>query len=168
MIGFSVRSGKINVMQTRIHTYLAIFLVSVSVAACGSSSSSSSKRPKPASAGESAQAQIRRNWASFFSPSTSASEKEALLQNGQQFASVITAATNNPLASQVSATVSEAKLSGPTTATVTYTVSLAGKPVLKNATGTAVKSGNSWLVGDVSFCELLKLEGASSPACAKG
>lgn len=153
-------------MKTRIHAYLAIALVGIAVGACGSSSSTSSK--KPPSAAESAEAQIKHNWEAFFSPSTSASQKQALLQNGSQFASIISAATSNPLASQVSAKVTKAKLTGPTTATVTYTITLAGKPVLKDATGTAVKSGNSWLVGDVSFCQLLKLEGASSQSCPKG
>ncbi len=150
-------------MRVRIHAYLAVVLAGVAIAACGSSSSTSSK---PASA-ESAKAQIAHNWVSFFSPSTSASQKEALLQNGTEFASVISAATSNPLASQVSAKVTNVKLTGPTTAAVTYTVSLAGKPVLNNVTGTAVKVGNSWRVGDVSFCQLLKLEGASAAACSK-
>ena len=152
-------------MLSRVYAYLALALVGVAVAACGSSASSTTK--KPAAATESAEAQIKHNWKSFFSPSTTASEKEALLQNGTQFAAVLTAAAKNPLASQVSATVSEVKLTGPTTATVDYTISLAGKPVLKNAKGTAVKSGDSWLVGDVSFCQLLKLEGASAAACSK-
>jgi hypothetical protein len=152
-------------MRTRVHAYLAIAVVGLAAAGCGSSSSTSSK--KPASAAESAEAQIKANWASFFSPSTSASEKEALLQNGAQFSAVIKTATSNPLASQVSAKVNEVTITGPTTATVKYTVSLAGKPVLSNATGSAVKSGDTWLVGDVSFCQLLKLEGASAAACAK-
>lgn len=152
-----------DLMQTRIRGYLAIALIGMASAACGSSTSSSSK---PATH-ESAEAQIKRNWASFFSPSTSATQKEALLQNGKQFAAILATAAKNPLASGVSAKVTEAKLTGPTTARVTYTVSLDGNPVLKNATGTAVKSGGSWLVGDVSFCQLLKLEGASAPACTK-
>jgi hypothetical protein len=150
-------------MRTRLFACLAVTLLTVAVAACGSSSTET----KPATTAESAETQVKHSWESFFSPSTSAAEKEALLQNGSQFSSVIKAATGNPLASQVSATVNSVKLTGPTTATVEYTISLAGKPVLKNATGRAVKSGDTWLVGDVSFCQLLRLEGASAAACSK-
>lgn len=156
-------------MQTRAHAFLAaalaVAMLGVTVAACGSSASSTTK--KPAAATESAEAQIKHNWEALFSPSTSASEKAALLQNGSQFAAILTAAAKNPLASQVSAKVNSVKVTGPTTATVDYTISLAGQPVLKNATGTAVKNGNSWVVGDVSFCQLLKLEGASAAACSE-
>jgi hypothetical protein len=56
---------------------------------------------------------------------------------------------------------------GPSTASVTYTILLAGKPVVPHATGTAVKSGGTWLVSDASFCQLLRLEGAAPPGCPK-
>lgn len=151
-------------MSNRLPAYLTIALAGAAFAGCGSSSSSTHK---PASAAESAEAQIKQNWGEFFSSSTSASTKEALLQNGSQFAPVITSILKSPLAKDVSVKVSDVKLTGPTTATVTYTISLAGKPVLSNATGTAVKRGNRWLVGDASFCGLLKLEGSAPPGCSK-
>ena len=161
------RRESIFVMRIAVRTYLSVVLAGVLIAACGSSSSSSSRRPKRASAAASAEAQIKRNWAAFFSPSTSVTEKEALLQNGQQFAPIITGMSTSPLAKGVSATVTEVKLTGPTTASVVYTLSLGGRPVLKHTSGTAVKSGSSWLVGDVSFCQLLKLEGSTPPGCPK-
>jgi hypothetical protein len=146
---------------------LAVVLAAVALAACGSSSNNSSKAP--ASAGQSPEAQIKANWISFFSLSTPNSERATLLQNGQQFAPVIAAFSNNPLAKGISVKVSDVKLTGPTTATVTYSLLLAGKPVpgLTNTTGTAVKSGNTWLVGDASFCQLVKLGGVSPPGCSK-
>lgn len=149
-------------MAIGLRTYLVIALLGVGLGACGSSTSSSS----PPSA-TSATAQIEQNWSKFFSGSGSPSGKEALLQNGQQFAPVIATLFKSPLAKGVSAKVSAVKLTGPTTATVTYTISVAGQPVVKDATGTAIKTGNTWLVGDASFCQLLKLEGSSPPACPK-
>jgi hypothetical protein len=153
-------------MQIGPRAYLAIAFLGVGLGACGSSSSTTTR---PAASGDqSAQAQIQKNWVEFFSPSSSATTKETLLQNGKQFAPIIESLFKSPLAQGVSAKVSAVKLTSPTTATVTYTVSVAGQPVLKNSTGTAVKSGNTWQVGDGSFCQLLKLEGSTPPGCPKG
>jgi hypothetical protein len=152
-------------MQIGPRAYLAIAFLGVGLGACGSSSNSTHA---PASADQSAKAQIKKNWVDFFSPSTSATTKATLLQNGQQFAPIIETLFKLPLAKGLSANVSDVTLTGPTTAKVTYTLSLAGQPVLNNSTGTAVKSGGTWLVGDASFCQLLKLEGSSPPVCPKG
>ena len=45
-----------------------------------------------------------------------------------------------------------------TKATVTYDITLSGATALANQTGTAVYQDGMWKVGDVSFCQLLKLE----------
>lgn len=142
---------------------LVIATLAVS-AGCGSSSHSS----KAKSSSATAEAQIKQNWVAFFSPSTPASAKISLLQNGAQFAPVINAQAKSPLAKESSAKVTAVKLTGPTTATVTYTVLLAGKPALPNAAGNAVKTGSTWQVSDASFCQLLKLEGSAPPFCPKG
>lgn len=148
--------------------YLTIASMGVVIAGCGSSASSSTTGHKAPSATASAEAQIRQNWAKFFSPATSAADKMSLLQNGHQFAQVITAQATSPLAKESSATVSAVKLTSSTSATVTYTVSLAGAAALKDATGTAVRTSGTWQVADASFCALLRLEGSAPPACAKG
>jgi hypothetical protein len=41
---------------------------------------------------------------------------------------------------------------------VSYNITLNGTAALSNQTGTAVYEGGIWKVGDVSFCQLLKLE----------
>lgn len=152
-------------MASRLSAYLTIAAVGAALAGCGSSSTGSHSKTKNAALV--AAPQIKTVWTEFFSGKTSASTKISLLQNGQQFAPVINAQSKSPLAAQSSAQVSTVKLKGPSTATVTYTVLLAGKPALKNATGTAVKVGGSWKVSDPSFCALLTLEGAAPPSCPK-
>lgn len=112
------------------------------------------------------EAQIKRNWEEFFNGTTSTEKRVKLLQNGDSFASLLKTVDSFSLAKQVKATVSKVKLNGADNATVTYTVLLGGQPVLKNATGTAVREGNDWKVGTASFCALVKLEGASPKACS--
>jgi hypothetical protein len=155
-------------MRFRLPAYLAIGVAGVVLAGCGSSSSSSTQTTKAPSPTAAAIAQIKRNWVAFFSPKTSPSAKEALLQNGTQFAPVITAQSKSPLAAQSAAKVNAVRLTSPSTATVTYTVLLAGKPALPHTTGTAVKANGTWQVSDASFCQLLKLEGPAPPGCPKG
>jgi hypothetical protein len=154
-------------MELRLPTFLTIAVAGTAIAGCGSSSNSSQATTTHSPGGQ-AEQQIKKVWTEFFSPATPAATKISLLQNGQQFAPVIHAQANSPLAKESAAQVSEVKLKGSDTATVTYTVTLAGKPALKNTTGTAVKSGSNWLVSYVSFCQLLKLEGSAPASCPKG
>jgi hypothetical protein len=154
-------------MELRLPVILAIAVAVTTIAGCGSSSSGAHTNTTGSPGGQ-AEAQIKKVWTEFFSPSTSASTKISLLENGQQFAMVINAQQSSPLAKESAAQVSQVKLTNPQTATVTYTVTLAGKPALKNTTGTAVKSGGNWLVSAASFCQLLKLEGTAPPSCPKG
>jgi len=56
-----------------------------------------------------------------------------------------------------------------TKATVAYDITLGGTTALGNQTGTAIYQGGVWKVGDVSFCQLLKLENAgTSPSVCAG
>jgi hypothetical protein len=110
-------------------------------------------------------AQIKANWEAFFSGTTPAARKIALLQNGQEFAAVIQAQAASGLAKSASATVTAVHVISATQATVTYDIYLGGKPALSNQTGTAVHQDGTWKVGDVSFCQLLALEnGGKAPA----
>jgi hypothetical protein len=154
-------------MELRVPAVLGIAVAGAALAGCGGGSSSTHAKTTR-SPGEQAEPQIKKAWTDFFSPSTPAATKISLLQNGQQFAPVIHAQANSPLARESAAQVSEVKLKNAETAIVTYTVTLAGKPALKNTTGTAVKSGSNWLVSVASFCQLLKLEGSAPPSCPKG
>ncbi len=76
--------------------------------------------------GGSATAQIKSNWEKFFSSKTSVSDRVALLQNGSKFTAVVTSFANNPLASNVSSSVSSVTLEGASKAKVVYSVKVAG------------------------------------------
>ena len=133
--------------------------------AAGSPSASSVTNPSPAgsaSSGGSAISEIKTNWESFFSGKTSAATKISLLQNGQQYASVINAQAGSGLAASATATVTAVVLESGTTATVSYNIGVSGAS-LNNRTGTAVLEDGVWKVGDISFCQLLTLENGGTP-----
>jgi hypothetical protein len=137
-----------------------------SPAAPASSPASSSSG---AAASGNAKAQITANWEAFFNGKTSAAKKISLLQNGQKFATVINAQAGSGLASSAGAKVTAVVVNSATKATVTYDITLSGATALGNQTGTAVYEDGTWKVGDVSFCQLLKLENAgSSPSVCAG
>jgi hypothetical protein len=98
-------------------------------------------------------------------------KRVSLLQDGQAFASVITAQAGSSLASQATAKVDKVTVTTPTQAKVIYTILLAGTPALKNQSGVAVNEGGTWKVGLKSFCGLLTLENggnsSSLPAACK-
>jgi hypothetical protein len=143
--------------------------IGLAVAGCSSGSSpkshpsspAASSSSSPGSSGGAAEAAIKKNWVAFFSASTPVSQRVALLQNGSQFASLISAQAKSSLASSASATVSN--VSGVTTsqAKVTYSIDVGGTPALSNQKGVAVDQGGTWKVGTSSFCGLLQLEKTS-------
>ena len=137
-----------------------------SPAAPASSPASSSSG---AAAAGNAKAQITANWEAFFNGQTSAAKKISLLENGQKFASVINAQAGSGLASTAGAKVTGVVVNSATKATVAYDITLSGATALPNQTGTAVYEDGTWKVGDVSFCQLLKLEnGGNAPAVCTG
>ena len=168
----------------------AAVVVGLAVAGCSSSSSSpsptsSSASPPATSSSPSATptsssatgstgsesadaAQITAAWTEFFDGATPASRKAQLLQNGKAFAPVITALAVSPLAKSTKATVSNVTLDSPNKATVTYSITIGGQPVLSDQTGTAVRVGDQWLVGIASFCQLLTLQGSAPALCKAG
>ena len=172
---------------------VAVITLTVVLAIAGCSSSSSSSSPTTSSSSlpsapiasptatatntaasgasgtESADAaKIAAAWSEFFDGATPASRKAQLLQNGQTFAPVITALGSSPIAKSTKATVSKVTVESADKATVTYSITLGGQPALANQTGTAVKVGDQWLVGDASFCQLLALQGSAPPMCKTG
>ena len=160
--------------------------VILAIAGCSSSSSSSSSTTTNSSPsaspssptatasvsspgnGGGPESQIATAWSEFFDGATPAARKAQLLQNGQTFAPVITALGASPIAKSTKATVSKVTVESADKATVTYSITLGGQPALTNQTGTAVKVGNQWLVGDASFCQLLALQGSAPPMCKTG
>ena len=153
-------------------------VLAAAMAACGSSSSSSSVSHTASAAAStasasaastaSAVAQIKADWEAFFSGTTPAAKKIALLQNGQKYAAIIQAQAASGLAQSASAQVTAVHVISSTQATVTYDIVLGGKPALSNQTGTAVYQDGVWKVGDTSFCQLLALEnnGKAPAACS--
>jgi hypothetical protein len=111
-----------------------------------------------------ASAQIKSAYEKFFAPKTSLSDRVALLQDGPRFKSVVRQFASNPLAKNVSATVSSVTLHGPNKATVVYTVKLGGTS-LGNQTGTAVRENGTWKVGFAGLCKLVALAGPTPSAC---
>jgi hypothetical protein len=149
-----------------------------SVAACGSSGSSSTSTPSPsasstsapssaspsaAASGGNAVAEITANWTAFFDPTTPLAKRISILQNGQVFSAAIQGSSRFPGASTASAKVTKVTVTSPTQAKVTYSILLAGTPVLPNQSGVAVLEGGTWKVGDASFCALLTLENSGKP-----
>ena len=131
----------------------------LALAGCGGSSNSSTTSSTAA-----AQAQIKGAYQKFFSSKTSVPDRVALLENGPKFKALVTSFANNPLAKNVSATVSSVKLQGTNDAKVVYTVKLGGTGLPKQ-TGTAVRENGTWKVGDASLCKLVSLQGSTPSVC---
>jgi hypothetical protein len=148
---------------------LAACLLSVPlvVAACGSKSTAAVVTPSPTpstSMSVSPTAAITSAWQTFFAGTTPAASKIALLQNGQQFASVIQAQAGSPLAKATQAKVTAVKVVSPAMADVTYSIVQGGQVALPNQQGQAVLEGGVWKVSAPSFQALLKLEQGQASA----
>jgi hypothetical protein len=165
----------------------------VAIAACSSSSSSTSaaapasSAPSSAAASTSAspapattaatttetptQKEIAANWTLFFNPAEPASKRVALLENGQQIASAVSAQATSSTAKESSAKVVSVTVLSTTQAKVVYDILLGGTPALTNQPGTAVYQDGTWKVSLASFCALLTLQSAGStsslPAACK-
>ncbi len=142
---------------------VALLLAMLLLAAgCGSKSSpSSSPTPSTSPTPASAAAQIKANWETFFAAATPVAQRVGLLQNGQQFATVIQAQANSPLAQGSSAKVTAVTVVSPTKAKVTYSILLAGQVALADQKGEAILEAAVWKVSAKSFSALLALEGQS-------
>jgi hypothetical protein len=138
-------------------------------AAPSAPASSPASSSSGAAASGNAKAQITANWEAFFNGQTQAAKKISLLENGQKFATVIKAQAGSGLASSAGAKVTAVVVNSGTKATVAYDITLGGATALGNQTGTAIYQDGVWKVGDVSFCQLLKLENAgTAPSVCAG
>lgn len=150
----------------RVAATIAVALLVAVAAGCGGGGKKAASTTATATTPAAQKAEITRVWQRFFAGSTSAPDKEKLLENGSQFAAALDAAANAPLAKQSGARVSRVTLLGPAKAKVAYAILLAGKPVLSHRQGTAVKVDGQWKVGTASFCQLLALQGGAPKACS--
>ncbi len=112
-----------------------------------------------------AVAPVLRVWTAFFDGSTPAKQKVALVQNGEIFRPVIDAQSRSGLARSVTVDVTNVKILPSGTASVTYTILVAGTPMLTAVQGSAIRQGDAWKVSVQSFCGLLAMEQTSSPGC---
>lgn len=114
-----------------------------------------------------ATAEIKRNWQAFFDPKTSIADKAKYLENGTVLAPLLQGFAADPRVGQVAATVSNVAFTSPTTATVTYTLTLQGTVVAPNATGKAVLQDGTWKVALSTLCGLIALTGTTNvPGCS--
>lgn len=131
--------------------------------ATGTATSTGSAPADPAAA----TAQIKQNWQAFFDPKTSLADKEKYLQNGTKLAPLLHGFAADPRVGQVAAKVSDVAFTSPTSATVTYALSLKGTVVEPNATGKAVLQDGTWKVADSTLCGLVALSGNTHlPGCS--
>jgi ABC-type glycerol-3-phosphate transport system substrate-binding protein len=152
----------------------AILLVAVALAACSSGKKSGST-PPPSSPGTTAstapsfdsaaaEAQIKTNWAAFFSKETPLAKKLDYLQRGSTMQAAVEQFGKDPRTSQASAKITGVFVTSPSVATVNYQVLLGGRVALPSAVGTAVYEDGAWKVSDTTFCGLLALAGGAKPA----
>ena len=169
-----------NLLARRIAAPALGLALAATMAACSSTSSSpattsSSSAPASSSAsatassaasGSAAVAQITANWEKFFDASTPTADKVKLLQNGTVFELAIKAFASFPLASGITAKVTNVTIDSATKAAVTYNLMAAGgSALLSGQKGVAVYQDGTWKVGDASLCGLFKLiPGGTVPA----
>ena len=136
-----------------------VFAAALVLAGCGGSSAS-----PPTTTTAFDPAQIKSAYEKFFSGQTSVPDREAVLQDGAKFKSVIQAFASNPLAKNVSVTVASVKPQGSNGAKVVYIVKLGGVGLPKQV-GTAVLQNGTWKVGYASLCKLVALQGSTPSVC---
>lgn len=113
-----------------------------------------------------AKAKVKENWEKFFAPTTDLNAKAALLQNGEQLRPVLQGFGQDPRVGQVEATANDVSFVSPTTADVTYSLTLQGQVVAPEAAGRSVLENGTWKVSIASFCGLLTQAGTQDiPAC---
>jgi hypothetical protein len=130
-----------------------------SSAPAASAPATSASTASSAPAGDSAAAStIAANWTAFFNAKTPVAKRISLLEDGQDFASIIKSQAGGGLAAAATAKVTKVTVTSAAQATVVYNILVAGQSALANQSGTAVLQGGTWKVGLSSFCGLLTLE----------
>jgi hypothetical protein len=109
--------------------------------------------------------EIKNAYVTFFDSKTKVAKSEAVLQHGSVFRATLKTQAASPTAQGLSATVSKVQSQQPNVALVTFTLLSAGKAVLPDTPGYAVKEGGKWKVAAGSFCGLLKLQNSAPKEC---
>ncbi|SPF01479.1 hypothetical protein SMA5143A_2209 [Streptomyces sp. MA5143a] len=120
---------------------------------------------RPADAGA-AEKEIRQNWATFFDPTSSKEDRQAVLENGERLGPVLDAFSGDERGQRVEAKVTKVEFTSATDADVTYSLLMKGATVLPDSAGTAVEQDGTWKVSVKTLCGLVGLSGASAvPGC---
>lgn len=129
-----------------------------------STTASATASASPSFDSAAAEAEIKKNWAAFFSKDTPLASKLTYLQRGSTMRAAVQQFGADPRTRQASAKVTGVFVTSPALATVNYQVLLAGRVALPSAVGTAVYEDGAWKVSDTTFCGLLALTGGPKPA----
>jgi hypothetical protein len=111
-----------------------------------------------------ATAAIKKVYPEFFSAKVPKAKK--LLEDGPSLSAAFVAAKKLAGATVETVKVDSVKITGPTTANVTFDLLGNGKPLLKGSDGQAVEVNGKWLVAKQTFCTLVLLGGSKVPGCS--
>lgn len=157
-----------------------VLVLTPALAACGDGSGGNASAPPtpsvrttsaPATAPAdpaAATREIQQNWKKFFDPATSTREKQAVLENGDRMGPVMQAFGGDQRGGQVQARVTKVEFTSPTTANVTYDLTLKGATALPGASGTAVEQNGTWKVSVNTLCALVGMSGNASASALPG
>ncbi|MEU3480769.1 hypothetical protein ACI2LO_12550 [Streptomyces sp. NPDC033754] len=112
-----------------------------------------------------AEAEITKNWTTFFDPKTTAAEKVKVLENGAAMQPVLAAFAGNENAAATSAKVTGVEFTSATEANVTYDLLVGGAPALPDSQGTSILQDGTWKVSVKTLCGLVELSGVTVPGC---
>lgn len=141
---------------------LLVVLALASLTACGGSSGGDeAAAPSPSPSVDTtaaATAEITTTWEAFFKGGGAVDSHIALLEDGEKFRPELTAQAKDPSNADLTAKVTDVKVSG-TTAAVTYDLLGKGAVVLLGGSmGEAVQVAGAWKVSKKTYCQLVTLQ----------
>lgn len=164
----------------RVAATAAAGVLAVGLCSCSSSSSGSQAPPSgqatststsvsstasPTAADAATVAAVKDAYTKVFAPDTPTATSVSLLQDGPAFRATLEQQGSSTFAKSASVQVSTVTLQSPNTAKVTFSILVAGKTMLGNQPGYAVRENGVWKVAGQTFCGLLTLQGSAPPAC---
>jgi hypothetical protein len=140
----------------------AILTVSIAaaLAGCGGSSSGGKTATSPTADPAAAKTAITKLYQSFFSAPIP--QAKTMLEDGASLSKAFTIANQLKGSNTEAAKVKSVKLTGPTSADVTFSLSANNNVIIPSSDGKAVYVGGKWLVAKTTFCTLVSL-GYSKP-----
>lgn len=109
-------------------------------------------------------AKIKQSWGHFFDSKTGLSQRIRLLQNGQKFDSYLLLHQKSFQQADIASTVSKVQIANDRKATVTFSITRHGKPVVSDATGMAYYHAARWQVSTATYCTVVTRYGQPKPA----